>query len=369
MIYDFRDNRSGINPLSYLLTKTAGGLLDNVISGMFERAAQAKAADRSKAMYGGMGQVMSDPNAGRAEFMSGLSKYGPTAEEAKTLMDLYGPRLEYADKLGYGDAVVSRVGDLDYDVRTNPLAGMQSGMKAQAYGLKPEEIYRYAYPNMVSQNVDLDDRYRNILFDPASGGQRLSDYMKGISAEAQMQDATKRRGQDISVYTHNTPSGSSLVPSYKTFVGEDGSVYVVNNKTGGLRNTGVKGPIKAPAQGTKPYSTQQKINLGAAARKTFELSSASPEEKWNYMVNIAGEDKDALRAMASAVFSDGQIPAAAMEFLRTGGIRKAGKPVVPAPAKSAQYFPKERLAEYAREHKVSVGQAKLMIESKGYSVE
>ena len=73
--------------------------------------------------------------------------------------------------------------------------------------------------------------------------------------------------------------------------------------------------------------------------------------------------------MASAVFSDGQIPAAAMEFLRTGGIRKAGKPVVPAPAKSAQYFPKERLAEYAREHKVSVEQAKLMIESKGYSVE
>lgn len=290
MIYDFRDNRSGINPLSYLLTKAAGGLLDNVISGMFERAAQAKAADRSKAMYGGMGQVMSDPNAGRAEFISGLGKYGPTTEEAKTLMDLYGPRLEYADKLGYGDAVASRVGDLDYNVRTNPLAGMQSGMKAQAYGLKPEEIYKYAYPNMVSQNIDLDDRYQNILFDPASGRQRLSDYMKGISAEAQMQDATKRRGQDISVYTHNTPSGSSLVPSYKTVMGEDGAIYTVNNRTGRLSNTGVKGQAKG--QGTGGLSVSQKNFIDKKVVQAMQIAS-SPEEYRDMLQKIGGSSPGA----------------------------------------------------------------------------
>lgn len=299
-VYNLTNNNSGGNPWNYLAAKAVGGLLDHVISGMMERTAQAKAAKQAADVYGGFQQAMSDPNAGREAFMTALSMARPNDRQAKLLLDLYSPRFENTDKLAYGDAVAGRVGGLDYDVRKDPALAMQSAMTAQAYGMKPGNVMQYAYPNLVSQNLDLGDRYKNIAFDPGTGKQVLSDFMKGIDPEAKMVDETRRRGQDIQLYTHRTPSGSSLVPSYSTVTDKDGNIYTVNNRSGKLTPTGVQGAPKGQKQaaGTKPLTPTQKNFYDKKVIQAIQ-TARSQEEYQGMLQQIAGEDPEAIAYVKS----------------------------------------------------------------------
>lgn len=379
-VYNLTNNNSGGNPWNYLAAKAVGGLLDHVISGMMERAAQAREAKRAADVYGGFQQAMSDPNAGREAFMTALSMARPNDRQAKLLLDLYAPRFENTDKLAYGDAVADRVGGLDYDVRKDPALAMQSAMTAQAYGMKPGNVMQYAYPNLVSQNLDLGDRYKNIAFDPGTGRQVLSDFMKGIDPEAKMVDETRRRGQDIDLYEHRTPSGSSLVPSYSTVTDKDGNIYTVNNRSGKLTPTGVQGVPKGQKQaaGTKPLTATQKLSLITSAQKMFNEPGAlyadlSPEQKWNTLLQTVGNDPEALSVMAQTAFADGKVPKAAMEFFKSGNLRQAGTQTpaqaqAPAANQPAEYFPASRLNEFAQKHGMTAAQARAEIEKQGYAI-
>ena len=335
MIYDLRDKNGGGNLWNYLLAKGAGGLLDNFINGMFQRDAEAREVNRSKKLYEAVGDVMTpqaglpqpeaprpeygeevrsfanratrggglydsyvnpannggwpglwdgtpglgeDKVPGREDFLRGLARYGATAQQAKTLTDLYMNQFETADKLGYGDSVASRVRNLPMDVRGNPVQAAQSGLVAQAYGLKPQGLWEYTAPNFSSQNVDLDDRYRNILTDPATGRQALSDYIKGVSETDRMKDTTVRRGQDTNLYIHNTPSGSSLVPNYKPFVGDDGATYAFNDKTGRFGRTNIRGPVK----GQMPVKPLTPSVYNFIDKKIAEISqSVKTQDEYN----------------------------------------------------------------------------------------
>ena len=381
-VYNLTGGGNNGNPWNYLAAKVAGGLLDNVIGGMFERAAQAKAAQRAENLYNGFAQAMSDPNAGRNEFMTALGQLKPTAAETKSLIDLYKPQFETADKLGYGDAVAQRVGGLDLNVRNDPALAVQNGMVAQAYGMKPEKLWEFAYPNLTSQNIDRGDKWTNIAFDPATGKQVLSDLIKGIDPEAKMVDDTRRRGQDIQLYTHRTPSGSSLVPSYSTVADKEGNIYTVNNRSGKLTPTGVQGAPKGQKQptGTKPLTATQKLSLITSANKMFNepgalYSGLTPEQKWNTLLQTVGNDPEALTVMAQTAFADGKIPKAAMEFFKGGDMRQAGTPgaqeapaQTPTASQPAEYFPASRLSEFAKKNGMTVAQARAEIEKQGYAI-
>ncbi|MDO5114593.1 MAG: hypothetical protein Q4D58_00710 [Synergistaceae bacterium] len=397
-VYDMRD-KNAVNPWNYLLTRGAGGLLDNFISGMFQRDAEARQVDRSKRLYGAVEDEMSrsqgaglpmpaaplpeygeDVRAlagsatggrglydayvtpeegggwsglwngsaagrrgvpGREAFLRGLARHGATPQEARTLSDLYMNQFETADKLGYGDAVAGRVGGLDYDVRSNPAGAMRSGMVAQAYDLRPEELMAYAYPNYEQGNFSAGDREVLYSHDPRTGTFSSREYGYGVNPTKRYQSDAETEQANISAgaqrYVADRNYDGRWVPSFKEIYGPNGEVQVLNTRSGAVTDTGARSyPRGGGGQsGAKALTPQQRLSLGQAA--VGATRDMEPEEKWNYIVRMSQGDSEAIDAMARSVFAGGRIPMAAAEFFKTGSLRQAGaapdvsQPVLPEP--------------------------------------
>lgn len=238
-------------------------------------------------------------------------------------------QLSNNENLLYQDTVAGRVGGLDYDVRNNPAGAMASGMTAQAYGLKPEGLMAYAYPNYEKGNFSAGDREVQYSFDPRTGSFSTQEYGYGI-------DPTKRYQSDADTEQANISAGAQRyvadrnyagkwVPSYKEIYGPNGEVQAFNTKDGSVADTGAKSYLRGGGQsGNKPLTPQQKLSLGQAAVRSTE-QMASPEEKWNYIVQMAQDDPTAVDVMARSVFTDGRLPVAAAEFYKTGNVRPSGQ--------------------------------------------
>ncbi len=368
-----------------VLGNLGNGLMNYVFGGMLARDAQARQARRSRGLWADMSQTMKEqpglpqPEAprpqysedvqniansatrgmsaaaenpgwaglwnstvglgrdyrpGRAELLGALGRHGATEQEAKGLFDLFKNQFETADKLGYQDEVASRVNNLDYDVRSNPARAMQSGLTAQAYGLNPQGLYAYAYPNLSIGTMDNGDRNTVYIYDKTTGTFGTQDFAKNVDPDtAYKADAGIREAQ------------INQSPTYSVVYGPNGEVLSYNNKTGGVMNTGAMsypryGSGGAPAV-VKPLTPEQRMKISQEALR-YAGQGGTPEEVWNQLASVAGGNPEVLSLMANSVFGTSQlppatdgldpqanpyynrIPAAAAEFFRTGNIRNAG---------------------------------------------
>lgn len=373
------------NPWGYLGANLGNGLFDNIIGGMFARDAQARQVRRSRGLWDDMSRTMKaqsglpQPEAprpqysediqnianaatrgmptatdnqgwkglwdstvglgkeyrpGREELLGVFGRHGVTPQEAELAMNFYKNQFETADKLGYQDEVASRVNNLDYDVRNNPARATQSGLTAQAYGLSPQGLWQYTYPNITSGVMDNGDRNTFYQANPATGDTVTQDFAKAV-------DPTKAYEAD----SRERVAWTNQTPRYSVVYGPRGEVQVVNDRTGQVTDTGAMSYPRygsgngAPA-GPKPLTPEQRMKISQEALK-YAGQGGTPEEVWNQIVNIAGNNPEVLSLMANSVYGTPQlppdgygdpqanqyynrIPAAAAEFFRTGNIRNAG---------------------------------------------
>ena len=287
-------------------------LLDNVIGGMFKRDAEAKAATRRKALYGDMGDAMQPQTEtksygfdapendygpwsdavqstgitnqkptttmfdevttrqpGRSDMLRVLGKHGATADEAKTFSEMYKDRFKVGDDLYRGDAVRDRIGELNFDVRNNPNEAMRSGIATQDYGLKPQEIMKYAYPNMTSDNFDAGDREVMYSFDPGTGKFSTQEQKYGINP-------TKRYETDSDVKRAGITAGAQR---YVADRGAESRMYVADRGLEGKQTGG----------SAKPLSISDKKNLDAMIAQAIQLA-ISPEDFNARIQSIAGDN-------------------------------------------------------------------------------
>ena len=381
-----------------VLGNLGNGLMNYVFGGMMARDAQARQARRSRGLWDDMSRAMKaqpglpQPEAprpqysedvqnianaatrgmptatdnqgwkglwdstvglgkeykpGREELLSVFGRHGVTPQEAELAMNFYKNQFETADKLGYQDEVASRVNNLDYDVRSNPARAMQSGLTAQAYGLNPQGLYAYAYPNLTSGVIDNGDNNMFYQMNPATGDTVMQRFDKSV-------DPSKRYEADARVRTAQINQS----PKYSVVYGPNGEIMTVNDRDGSVSETGKMsypryGSGGAPA-GLKPLTPEQRMKISQEALK-YAGQGGTPEEVWNQIVNVAGSNPEVLSLMANSVYGTPQlppaqeygdpqanqyynrIPAAAAEFFRTGNIRNAGTGAAqPQPQAQAQ---------------------------------
>ena len=378
-----------------VLGNLGNGLMNYVFGGMMARDAQARQARRSRGLWADVSQTMKEqpglpqpeaprpqysedvqniansatrgmPTAtdnqgwkglwdstvglgkeykpGREELLSVFGRHGVTPQEAELAMNFYKNQFETADKLGYQDEVASRVNNLDYDVRSNPARAMQSGLTAQAYGLNPQGLYAYAYPNLSIGTMDNGDRNTVYTYDGATGTFGTQDFAKDV-------DPSKKYEADSRVRTAQINQS----PKYSVVYGPNGEIMTVNDRDGSVLETGKMsyprygsgGSGGAPA-GPKPLTPEQRMKISQEALR-YAGQGGTPEEVWNRLASVAGNNPEMLSLMANSVFGTAQlppatdgldpqanpyynrVPAAAAEFFRTGSIRNAGTGTAQAP--------------------------------------
>ena len=405
------------NPWGVVGLNLGNGLLGSVLGGMFARDAAARDARRSKRLYGAVADSMTpqpglpQPEAprpqysedvrnlansatregglydtfmnptdnsrwtglwsntvglgkgntpGRESLLRGLAKYGATQQEAKGLFDLYKGQFETADKLGYQDNVASRVGGLDYDVRGNPTGAAQSSMVAQAYGLKPEEVFQYTAPNFTSGHFDAGDREVMYGFDPRSNSFYIQNAAYGINPTDKYQSDADTQQARIAADARR----------YSADKGYEGKVVSASGKGG---------------QGGKALTLTDKKNLNELVSRGIQLATVDGQfnqqafDQW--LTSTVGNNPEALsyaqgvlnlpQYMGKNSFGRDRVTAnpyqAAQE--EDWGTITPGQtqPQQQSSAPNA-YFPAARLEEYARNNNMTPAQARQSIEAQGYMI-
>lgn len=319
---------------------------------------------------------------GREELMGVFGRHGVMPQEAELAMNFYKNQFETADKLGYQDDVASRVGNLDFNVRENPERAMRSGVTAQAYGLSPQGLYAYAYPNMTSGVMDNGDRNTLRIFDPATGDSATQDLAKGV-------DPTKAR--EAASREHVAQINQS--PRYGVVYGANGEVMVVNDRTGAVTETGkVSYPrgaggysgADANGQGAKPLTISDKKNISELVAQgiqlaTFRDGSFDQQAFDAWMYNAFGNNPEALSYAQSTVnFPQFMSKEMGLTLAKTNPYQPT-QPVTPqGDGQGWQVYPPQgnasaspitltvaQLEEYARDAGISVEQARAQVEREG----
>ena len=321
------------NPWGAVGLNLGNGLLGSVLGGMFARDAAARDARRSRQLYGAVADSMTPQqglpqpeaprpqysedvqslansamrgmptatedqgwsglwnntvglgkgnNPGRESLLRGLAKHGATQQEAKGLFDLYTNQFETADKLGYQDNVASRVGGLEYDVRNNPTGAAQSSMMAQAYGLKPEEIFKYTAPNFTSGHFSAGDKEVMYGFDPLKNRFYLQNVDYGINPTNKYQaDAATRQAN----------------------IRAEADRYVADtNLRGDIVSSSAKG--NGGGQGGKPLTLSDKKNIGELVFQNLQLADTKDgfnQQAFEQWLNSAFADNPEAMAYARSI--------------------------------------------------------------------
>lgn len=328
-VYVVRKN----NPWGYLGANLGNGLFDNIIGGMFARDAQARQTRRNRALYADASKTMTpqpglpQPEAprpqysedvrnianaatrgmptatdnqgwkglwdstvglgkeyrpGREELLGVFGRHGVTPQEAELLMNYYKNQFETADTLGYQDNVASRVGGLDYDVRNNPTGAAQSSMMAQAYGLKPEEIFKYTAPNFTSGHFSAGDKEVMYGFDPLKNRFYLQNVDYGINPTNKYQADEATRQANIRA---------------------EADRYVADtNLRGDIVSSSAKG--NGGGQGGKPLTLSDKKNIGELVFQNLQLADTKDgfnQQAFEQWLNSAFGDNPGAMAYARSI--------------------------------------------------------------------
>ena len=392
-----------------VLGNLGNGLMNYVFGGMMARDAQARQARRSRGLWDDMSRTMKaqpglpQPEAprpqysedvqnianaatrgmptatdnqgwkglwdstvglgkeykpGREELLSVFGRHGVTPQEAELAMNFYKNQFETADKLGYQDNVASRVGGLDYDVRGNPTGAAQSSMVAQAYGLKPEEVFQYTAPNFTSGHFDAGDREVMYGFDPRSNSFYIQNAAYGINPTDKYQSDADTQQARIAADARR----------YSADKGYEGKVVSASGKGG---------------QGGKALTLTDKKNLNELVSRGIQLATVDGQfnqqafDQW--LTSTVGNNPEALsyaqgvlnlpQYMGKNSFGRDRVTAnpyqAAQE--EDWGTITPGQPQQQSSAPNA-YFPAARLEEYARNNNMTPAQARQSIEAQGYMI-
>ena len=365
-----------------LAGSVGAGLLNSVVGGMFERDSAARDVRQRQKRAGVFADAMSGAEPTRENFMRAAAASGMSGDEVEPYVKMYGNRFAADDSLYKGGALADVVNGLSFDVENDPQGALRSGLVSQGYGLKPQDLMKFTHPGYTYSSVDAGDRAVQSVFNPRNGKLINSKVAYGRNPTKVYESDSDTRQAEIAAaaqrHTADMGYAKGQIPSFSPVYGESGEVLSYNNRTGGVSDTGARSYPRGQGQGSKPMSAGQRLSLGQSAVKSVENLS-SQEAKWNYLVKQSGGDVDALRVMAEAVFSDGSLPKAADEFLKTGAVRSAGAAdpvpsVPPVPADKGNvpaadvYFPRARLAEYAAKMGVSPEEALRSIEAQGFVV-
>ena len=410
------------NPWGYLGANLGNGLMNYVFGGMMARDAQARQTRRNRALYADASKTMTpqpglpQPEAprpqysedvqslansamrgmptatdnqgwkglwdstvglgkeyrpGREELLGVFGRHGVTPQEAELLMNYYKNQFETADKLGYQDNVASRVGGLDYDVRNNPIGAAQSSMMAQAYGLKPEEIFKYTAPNFTSGHFSAGDKEVMYGFDPLKNRFYLQNVDYGINPTNKYQADADTRQTNIRAAADR---------------------YVADtNLRGDIVSASAKG--NGEGQGGKPLTLSDKKNIGDLVFQNLQLADTKDgfnQQAFEQWLNSAFADNPGAMAYARSIVGMPQyeqnnigikIPATnpyqptqqgeELGTITPGQVSGQGQgQTQPQPQVQATgaYFPAARLEEYARANNMTPAQARQQIEAQGYAI-
>ncbi|MGE4445594.1 MAG: hypothetical protein AB7C92_02970 [Synergistaceae bacterium] len=205
-----------------------------------------------------------------------LGRHGVSPEQAKGIFDFYESQFKNNDELSRMDQVAQKTGGLNFNVRDDPNQAMQSGMYAQAYGLKPESMMPFAYPNYESGHFDAGDREVQYGFDPVNG--------KFINQnEAYGLNPTKKYQSDEDTKQSGISAGAQRYVADRNYAGKQ------------LSASGEK-----PA---KPLSVNDKKNLEEMVTKAIQISPDAQTLQM-YLDRIAGDNPE----MREYVYSFSSMP-------------------------------------------------------------
>ncbi|MEA5034249.1 hypothetical protein [Cloacibacillus evryensis] len=369
-----------------LLGEIVSGVGGNFLNGMFQRDAAYKEGLRNQKANQAFAEAIK-ANPTREGLLDAAAAGRLSPEQTQNMVSLYKNQFETGDKLNYGDQVAGRLDGREWDVRKNPNEAMNNSVLAQIYGAHPEDLMKYIYPNFTSANVDLGDRNQNQILNPRTGEQVTSEAKYGVNptkkylSDADTQQANIAAGAQR--YTADMNYKGKWVPSFQPVYGNDGTVYSFSNRGGAPRDTGVKAAPKNQT-GVKTMTPKQRGEMLSQAL-TMVQNAGSPEEAWDMLANISGGDPQVLSEMAKYVYgsknivdktgiSDAnryyhKVPVAAKEFFSTGNIRNSGGQAQSAQsAQTEAYFPKEQLAQFAKDKGMTLEQAKKYVISQGVSI-
>ena len=237
------------------------GLLGKLMGDMFERTNQAKEVERNRGLYSQLAQSMSGGTPSRENMLGTFGKYGISPEQAKGFFDFYENQFKNQDDLNKMDAVAGRTTGLNYNT---PEQTMQSGSVAQAYGLKPEELLKYAYPNQEAGHFNAGDREVQYSFDPRTGKFGNQEHGYGLNP-------TDKYTSDMDVQEANIRASASKYVADRNLQGREKG------------DSGVRPP--------KPLSITDMKNLDAMVTKAIQISP-DIQTLQMYLERIAGDNPE-----------------------------------------------------------------------------
>jgi hypothetical protein len=241
-------------------------------------------------------------------------------------------------------------------------------MIAQAYGLKPEEVMKYTYPNMKADNFDAGNREVVYGFDPATGKFTDQSYDYGINptdkykADADTEQANI--GANAKVKAAGISAGASLAPRFTYQTDANGNIIALSNRGGTPTKTGYKGTPKSAGNGAKPAKAltfADKKNLDGMVSSALQLAT-SPEDLQARLGAIAGNNPEAqnyVKAASQVAQYSYKNPAG---FYETKVNPWAGKT-------SKKTFPSAQVAGWAKANGMTAQQAATALQKQGYTIQ
>lgn len=314
----------GPDPWAKLGVNLVGGLLDNMIGGMMQRDAEARAQRRNQQFYSDFAQDMTprkgmeypeapqndygafnnavqtsgitdqkplsaewaqtlgrDVTGSREDFVRALGRHGATPEQAAALSMMYENQFKQADDLRQGDLVRGRLDGLDFS-RQNP-GLLANVLAAQGYGLKPEEAMKYTHPNYTASNFDAGDRAVMYSFDPLTGTFNTQEARYGLNPTDKYQADADTKQANINAETERYVADRNYAGNvYVADTNAGSSKYVADKTYGG----------KQPGGAAKSLSIADKKNLDAMVANAIQL--ATSKEDFNSRLGaIAGSNAEA----------------------------------------------------------------------------